>query len=236
MWQARNGCSLPGWRVRTTVSRVTDHEALVDALTRRDLLGRGTAAGLGALVLAAVPAARRTPVAAAQTPNFADATLQAFADTMIPGRRVSRTANGAAIHPRAIAGVDGAPGAVEADVLSLYRHREVGFDRVEIPFLADLEARSLPHGGDFLSLDFDDRVAVCMSGLDFSNPDRVLWEAAAAVPFTAFCAAALVPEQTADKAVGYRVMGLPGAAPNGYRSFSYRRKLSKERTRRGYLP
>jgi hypothetical protein len=30
-------------------------------------------------------------------------------------------------------------------------------------------------------------------------------------------------------------MGLPGAEPVGYRRFSYRRKLSRERTRRGYL-
>jgi hypothetical protein len=215
---------------------VTEHDALVEELTRRDLLGRATAAGLGALVLSAVPAARRTPVAGAQTPNYADATLQAFADTMIPGRRAARTENGAEIHPQAIAGVDSQPGAVEADVLALYRHPEVGFDRVEVPFLADLSVRSLANGGPFLSLDFDHRVAVCKSGLDFSNPDRVLWEAAAAVPFTAFCAAALVPQQTADKAVGYRVMGLPGAAPNGYRAYSYRRRLSKERTKKGYLP
>jgi choline dehydrogenase-like flavoprotein len=45
-------------------------------------------------------------------------------------------------------------------------------------------------GGEFLDLDFDHRVAVCVGGLAFSNPTRVLWEAAAAVPFTAVCAAA----------------------------------------------
>jgi hypothetical protein len=215
---------------------VSEHDALLEALTRRDLIGRAGAAGLGALVLAAVPAARRTPVASAQTPNYADATLQAFADTMVPGRKVARTESGADIHPQAIAGADSSPGAVEADVLALYHHPEVGFDRVEAPFLADMNVRSLARGGDFLSLGFDDRVAVCVAGLDFSNPVRVLWEAAAAVPFTAFCAAALVPQQTAEKAVGYRVMGLPGVAPNGYGAFSYRRKLSKERTKKGYLP
>jgi hypothetical protein len=214
---------------------VTEHDALLEALTRRDLLGRASAAGLGALVLAAVPAARRTPVAQAQMPNYVDATLQAFADTIIPGRKVARTESGAEIHPMAIAGKDSSPGAVEADVLALYHHSAVGFDRVEAPFLADMNVRSLARGGDFLSLGFDDRVAVCVGGLDFANPVRVLWEAAAAVPFTAFCAAALVPQQTAEKAVGYRVMGLPGVAPNGYRAFSYRRKLSKERTKKGYL-
>ena len=74
-----------------------------------------------------------------------------------------------------------------------------------------------------------------MGGLSFDNPSRQVWEAAAAVPFTAFCAAALVPNATADRASGYRVMGLPGTAPGGYRRFSYGRRLSRERTHRGYL-
>ena len=56
------------------------------------------------------------------------------------------------------------------------------------------------------------------------------------MPFTAFCAAALTRNATAADAPGYRVMGLPGVAPNGYRNFSYRRRLSRERTRHGYLP
>ena len=61
------------------------------------------------------------------------------------------------------------------------------------------------------------------------------WEAAAAIPFTAFCAAALVPEQTAAKAVGYRVMGLPGVAPAGYADYSCRRRLAREITSGGSL-
>ena len=76
----------------------------------------------------------------------------------------------------------------------------------------------------------------CLAGLDFANPTRLLWEAAAAVPFTAFCAAALIRNATAARASGYAVMGLPGTAPNGYRGFSYGRRLSPERTRTGSLP
>src|SRR5438270_186737 len=103
--------------------------------------------------------------------------------------------------------------------------------------LADLQARTLQAGGaTFLEAPFETRVRACLAGLDFGNPSRTLWEAAAAVPFTAFCAAALVPEQTAAKSVGYAVMGLPGRAPNGYRDFSYRRRLSRERTVAGSLP
>jgi hypothetical protein len=213
------------------------HDALVADLTRRGLLARGGVLGLAALVAYAGPVARAlvAPEPALAEPDLADGTLQAFADTMIPGRRATRTDLGHEIHPRAIAGVDPLPGAVESDALALYHHPQIGFDALEPDFLADLSVRSLAQGGDFLSLDFARRVTVCVAGLSFDNPSRVLWEAAAAVPFTAFCAAAMVPNATAAKASGYRVMGLPGVAPKGYRHFSYRRKLSRERTKRGSL-
>ena len=77
---------------------------------------------------------------------------------------------------------------------------------------------------------------VALSGLAYDNPNRTLWEAAAAVPFTAYCAAATQINATSATASGYRVMGLPGTAPGGYKRFSYGRKLSRERTKRGYLP
>lgn len=213
------------------------HEALLQELTRRSFVRRASAVGLAAYAGLKLP----QPAAAATTPPLAtppsDAILQAFADTMVPGRRVAKTESGAYIDPLAIAGVDPLPGAVEADALELYHHPEAGFDALEAPFIADLEARSLALAeGEFLHLDFDGRVDVCLSGLDFSNPSRTIWEAAAAIPFTAFCAATLVPAQTAAKAVGYAVMGLPGKAPNGYRHFSYRRRLSRERTVTGSLP
>jgi len=215
-----------------------EHDALIADLTRRRFLQRAGTLGLGAVVLSAAPLARQLIAAepARAQPSLPDATLQAFADTMIPGRKVARTDLGNEVHPQAIAGVDPLPGAVEADALALYHHPNVGFDALEPAFLADLSARSLQAGGDFLDLDFDHRVRVCVDGLAFANQSRLLWEAAAAVPFTAFCAAALIPNATAERASGYRVMGLPGAAPGGYRDFSYRRRLSRERTRKGYLP
>ena len=46
-----------------------------------------------------------------------DATLQAFADTILPGRKATHTDLGDPIDPQAIAGVDPLPGAVEADAL-----------------------------------------------------------------------------------------------------------------------
>jgi hypothetical protein len=206
-------------------------------LSRRDFLERVGALGLGAFVASAIPVAeaiyRADPAIAAV--SVSDATLQAFADTIIPGRKATHTDLGDEIDPQAIAGVDPLPGAVEADVLRLYHDPLVGFDALAPAFLADLTTRALEQGGPFLSLAFDKRVAAVLSGFDPSNPAAVVWEAAAAVPFTAFCAAAEHPIGTSANASGYRVMGYPGAAPNGYRGFSYGRKLSQERTRKGYL-
>ena len=216
-----------------------EHDGLVADLTRRGLLARGGVLGLAALVAYAGPVARGLtpsgPAVALAEPGLTDATLQAFADTMVPGRKAAKTDLGNEIHSLAIAGVHPQPGAVEADALALYHHPQIGFDSLAPPFLADLESKSLAQGADFLSLSFDGRVKTCVAGLAFDNPTRILWEAAAAVPFTAFCAAAMIPNATAAKASGYRVMGLPGVAPKGYRSFSYRRKLSRERTKKGYL-
>ena len=166
-------------------------------------------------------------------PSLPDATFQAFCDTVLPGRRATKTDLGNDIHPLAIAGVDPEPGAVEADALALAHNPLIGFDTLLAPFLADLEARA---GTPFLTLPFDRRTRTCISGFAYDNPSRVLWEAAAAVAFTAFCAAGQNPDQRAEKASGYRVMGLPGAAPHGYRTgFSYKKRLARERTKRGSL-
>ncbi|MEA2458220.1 MAG: hypothetical protein QOC95_1192 [Thermoleophilaceae bacterium] len=204
-----------------------------EGLSRRELL----ASGLAVLVAQALPTADaliRAHPALAQTP-IDDAILGAFADTILPGRPATHTDRGDAIPSGAIAGVDGDPGAVEAGAIQLYHDPHVGFDALAPPFLADLNSRALAQGGPFVTLTFEKRVAAVSSGLDFSNPDRVLWEAAAAVPVTAFCAAARIPGATSATALGYRTMGYPGAAPNGYRRFSYGRRLAVERTRHGSL-
>jgi hypothetical protein len=206
------------------------HDDLVTLLTRRQVLARASTLALGAVALPSLPLATSPSV------SPSDATLQAFADTILPGCRAQRTDLGNPIDPLAIAGVDPLPGAVQADALAFYHHPEVGFDALAPAFLSVLEAYSLPHGGDFLHLPFDARVQVCLAGLDFSNPARLLWELTAAIPFIAFCAAPLIRDATAEQASGYRVMGLPGPAPNGYRDFSYGRRLSSELTSAGSLP
>ena len=205
-------------------------------LSRRELLGRASTVGAAALIAQALPLAKHLIAA---DPALADvpldgATLQAFADTMLPGRKATLTDLGDEIHPQAIAGVDSEPGAVEADALRLYNDPLIGFPALAPPFLADLNTRALAIGqSPFLLLDFEKRTQTALQGLAFSNPNRTLWEAAAAVPFTAFCAAATQPNATSATASGYRVMGLPGTAPGGYKGFSYGKKLARERTKRG---
>src|SRR4051794_16053953 len=109
-------------------------------LSRRDFLQRTSALGAAALVASALPVAERitASLAYAADPTLDDATLQAFADTIIPGRKAAKTDLGAAIHPQAIAGVDPDPGAVEADALRLFHDPLIGFDALEPAFLTDL--------------------------------------------------------------------------------------------------
>src|SRR3989440_9071376 len=167
------------------------HGALIEDITRRGFLRRTSVLGLGALVASAVPCAQRLldPPAALADVNLLDAMLQAFADTILPGRKVATTDLGHEVHPLAIAGVDALPGAVEADALLAYHDSRLGFETLAGPFQADLNGRALAQGGPFLTLPFDKRVKVCLSGFDFGNGSRPLWEAAAAVPFATFCAA-----------------------------------------------
>jgi hypothetical protein len=214
-----------------------DLGGFAELLSRRQVLQRAGVFGLGALVASALPVAERifVPEAAAAVAPTA-ATLQAFADTMVPGRRTLTTDLGNEIDPLAIAGVDNEPGAVEADALLVYQDPLVGFPLLEAPFLAELSTRSLAHGAPFLDLAFEQRVAVCLEGLAPANPTVLIWEAAAAVPFVAFLCAGAQTEATIDTSSAYQVMGYPGSAPNGYRQFSYKRKLSTELTKHGYLP
>jgi hypothetical protein len=208
-------------------------------LSRRQILKRATVLGLGGFVTSALPAADRflaTVEPAHAEPTLTDATLQAVADTMIPGRKAALTDLGNEIHPKAIAGVHPEPGAVEADSLLLFHDPRIGFDALEPAFMTELQARSLVRGGQFLDLTFDRRVAVCLEGCGASNPTVLVWEAVAAVAFAAFLVVATQENATIDTASGLQVLGHPGTAPNGYADYSYKRKLSRERTSAGSLP
>src|SRR5438552_2937160 len=91
---------------------------LAAELSRRDLLSRASILGVGALILAAFPVVDRLAEPAAaraqELPVDSDGTLQAFFDTVIPGKKVPnlKTELGNPIHPDSIAGVDPEHGAV----------------------------------------------------------------------------------------------------------------------------
>ena len=96
--------------------------------------------------------------------------------------------------------MDSEPGAVEADALRLFHDPLIGFDALEGPFLAELSARSLSAAAPFLLLSYDSACRCCSPGSTSPTRPASLWEAAAAVPFTAFCAAAEHPIGTSQKA------------------------------------
>jgi hypothetical protein len=223
----------------TAVPNGVERSPVGGLLSRRQVLQRATALGLGGLVLSALPSADRflsTVAPALADPTLSDGTLQAVADTMIPGVKVARTDLGNEIHPKAIAGAHPEPGAVQADALLVFHDPLIGFDALAPPFLSELEGRSLLRGGQFLDLPFASRVSVLVDGLAASNPTVLLWEAAAAVSFAAFLIAATQKNATIDTACGLQVLGHPGTAPNGYADYSYGKKLSRELTANGSLP
>ena len=106
---------------------------LAAELSRRDFIARAGGLGVGALVLGALPVVERMAkpdAARAASPSLNDATLQAFFDTIIPGKKVPDllTQLGNAIDPKAIAGVDREHGAVYTDALLLSHNSKIGFD------------------------------------------------------------------------------------------------------------
>lgn len=220
------------------VRKASERGEIAAELSRREVLARASRLGAGALILSALPVIEQlaAPQLAAADVNGRDALLQAFADTIIPGRKVARTDLGHPIHPKAIAGVDSEPGAVEADTLLLMNDAVLGFPLLAPAFFADLVPRALLAGGDFVSLSYEKRVEVVASGMSFGNPLRIVWEGAAGIPFVAFCSAATQRNATSRTASGYKVMGYPGAAPKGYKDFSYGKPLARGRTKKGYLP
>src|SRR5207237_9950967 len=129
---------------------------LAAELSRRDLLSRATSLGVGALILAALPVVDRLAEPAAaraqELPVDSDGTLQAFFDTVIPGKKVPnlKTELGNPIHPDSIAGADPEHGAVYTDALLLAKNPKIGFELLEAPFLAQLETLAATHGGPFL--------------------------------------------------------------------------------------
>lgn len=210
--------------------------AVVD---RRTVL-RGLASAAAAL--AVQPAARLlggSPAYAAVTDDPTVSTLEAFADTLIPGEK--RTAD-----DRSVAGVVTGPGAVQAGAIALLRMPEAQVANY-LPGVAALldthatayaaaHARPLdPTVPPFVALDFPDRTALCEQLLATGQPvgqQQQVVTLFALLVFVAFHCAG--HEHTAEAIAsghpGLAWLRFPAPGADGlYRfpEFSYRRRLAR---------
>lgn len=163
-------------------------------------------------------------------------TLEAFADTIIPGRKRS------ADDP-AVAGVDDDPGAVEAGALELLSHPAGGLADSLFGLAALLNAHaqqyiaehSLTADGTlpaFVALPFAHRLTLVARLTAVDHPEKAFWVGLALFANMAFDSAAHLstPEALAAGHPGLTLMGYAHPDPDGvYRfpRFSYGRQLAQ---------
>ena len=171
-------------------------------------------------------------------------TLEAFADTLIPGEKRSPL-------DRAIAGAASGPGAVQAGALDLFTGPAAGVAALVPAIAAGLNARATafaatnaivldPTVAPLVSLDFGERSAFLVEILDGTDPDQLLWFAVAALVFIAFHTAGHLDTAAAIAAghPGLAAIGFPAPNPDGLWRFpeaSYGRVLAPKhpRSKRG---
>ncbi len=163
------------------------------------------------------------------------ATLEAFADTLIPGEKRSPD-------DRAIAGAAAGPGAVQAGALDLMNFPPVGVAPALPGFATGLNAHATQYAGTngialdptvppFVALAFADRTALLVEILDGSGPDELAYFALAALAFLAYHTAGHLPLVDAVRSghPGLAAIGFPQPQADGlwhYTEFSYRRALA----------
>jgi enediyne biosynthesis protein E8 len=171
-------------------------------------------------------------------------TLEAFADTLIPGEKRSPL-------DRAIAGAASGPGAVQAGALELMNSPAAGVGPllpvIAVAANARATAFAVQHGilldptvPPLVALDFPQRTALLVQLLDGTDPDQLLWFAVAALVFLAFHTAGHLDtaEAVAAGHPGLAAIGFPAPNADGRWRFpnaSYRRPLAAKhpRSKRG---
>jgi hypothetical protein len=211
-------------------------------LTRRALLKR--VAGLAAVwTVCPWPISVPSAVGQAMDPPGATLTLEAFADTLIPGEKRSST-------DRAIAGVVSGAGAVQAGALDLLDF--VGFKQEQLGVIAfSLNVLALLYAGargiqltfsvpPFVELDFASRTGLLVQILDGNGQVQGAFYGLASVCFVAYHTAGHLPTAKAISKghPGLAAIGFPSPDPDGiwrFPDFSYRRVLAvpHPRSRRG---
>ncbi|HZR82670.1 MAG TPA: DUF5987 family protein [Candidatus Binatia bacterium] len=217
------------------------------ALTRRRLLRVAAAA---AVAWKASPWRIGPTSALAQTtpPGVPDPivvvpTLEAFADTLIPGEKRSPA-------DRPIAGAAGGPGAVQAGAIDLMFLPAAGIAPALPGHVALLNARAAafaaargilldPTVPPLVALGFAERSELLVEVLDGASPDFLVWYALAGLAFLAYHTAGHLPTVDAVRGghPGLAAIGFPAPDSDGLWRFaeaSYRRPLARRaRSRRG---
>lgn len=201
---------------------------MTPGLSRRRLLQAVAAA---AVVLPVVE-----PGSAYAATDLQRDTLDAWADTIVPGERR---------HPgdRVVAGACAGPGAVQAGAWDLYRDPQVGVALALPGLVALLNTQALAYAAThgvaldlrlppFVALDFEHRTAVASSLLDTRGPVQLLWYALAALAMLAFHTAGHLDTAAAVRAghPGLAWLGFPAPDADGlwrFPDFGYGRPLAR---------
>ncbi|MFI7024135.1 DUF5987 family protein [Micromonospora sp. NPDC049900] len=162
-------------------------------------------------------------------------TLEAFADTIVPG--VKRSPD-----DRAIAGVEDDPGAVQAGALAVLAHPALGLTEAldGMAGLLNMHAQQHARVGrfaldpavpPFVALDFDARTALVQELTDPAHPEREVWFGVALFCTMAFDSAPHLPtgEALEQGHPGLSLLGLRRPDPDGFwrfPHFSYQRRLA----------
>jgi hypothetical protein len=170
------------------------------------------------------------------TSDAVTTTLEAFADTLIPGQK---RYDG----DYAIAGVMRGPGAVQAGAVDLMWFPQAAIGPA-LPSLAGLlNTRATAYAAThrrvldptlppLVALDFGDRTQLLLNLLDPAAQDYLVWWALAAMPFLAYHTAGHLHTADAVRSghPGLRAIGFPKPDADGlwrFPRFSYRRRLAR---------
>lgn len=197
-------------------------------MRRRHLLGMALAAAAAAAGVVAHPG----PAHALD--SWTIETLEAFADTHIPGAK--RFAS-----DRAVAGAATGPGGAHAGFIALLTQPELGLTALLPGIAITLNGKALTYAASkgiylspllpaFVALSYKHRTAVIDGLYQYDILERRLWSIMAFMVSLAFdCAAHLPTAQAATNHPGLGFIGFPPPNPDGlwrYPDYSYRRPLA----------
>ena len=207
----------------------------VSSLDRRTAL-KALAWAAAALSAGQLPAAAsQTAAAEAGSGGWTVQTMEAFADTLIPGER--RFAG-----DFAIAGAVSGPGAVQAGVIKTLTSPELPLAPLLPDIAALLNARAVAYAAShlillpitlpaFVGLSFRHRTALVRGLFGPEDPDRVIWQMLSLLTGLAFDTAAHLDtrQAVATGHPGLTWLGFPPAGPDGlwrFPDYSYGRALA----------